>query len=97
MGITVFVPMGILDGQAAEKRSRIVESVHGWISDNRLSLRDGEHRYQCDIPEMSAVTGTQRVGAFGRLHMGKYIGHAPKCPPRQRIRSNRICIKDSLL
>ena len=35
-GITVYVPVGILDGQKSATRNVIVESIHSWIATNRL-------------------------------------------------------------
>jgi len=64
-GITVYVPVGILDGQQPAKRNSIVESIHLWIANNRLSLRDGEHRYQCEITGMPSVTLTVERKKFG--------------------------------
>lgn len=57
-GITVYVPVGILDGLKTAQRSLIVESIHSWVATNRLNLREGKHRYQCDIHGSSAITLT---------------------------------------
>src|SRR6185437_11795057 len=51
-GIIVYVPVGILDGEKPSARNVIVDSIHSWIADNRLCLRDGKHQYQCDLPGM---------------------------------------------
>jgi hypothetical protein len=55
-GITVYVPVGILDGQKPAKRNVIVKSIHSWIAKNRLNLREGEHKYPCDVPGWPPVT-----------------------------------------
>jgi hypothetical protein len=49
-GIEVYIPAGTMDGQKPAKRDLIVQSVRAWISANRLQLREGEHRYECDVP-----------------------------------------------
>lgn len=49
-GIEVYIPAGTMDGQNPRKRDLIVQSVRAWISANRLQLREGEHRYECDVP-----------------------------------------------
>ncbi len=54
-GITVYVPVGILDGQKSAARNVIVESIHSWVATNRLDLREGKHEYQCSVPGMLAV------------------------------------------
>lgn len=63
--ITVFVPVGILDGQKPEKREGIVEAIHSWIADNRLHMREGEDRYQCEIAGMPPVMLTVKRYKFG--------------------------------
>lgn len=55
-GITVYVPVGILDGKTRAEQAVIAETVHSWIANNRLDLREGEHRYQCEISGMPPVT-----------------------------------------
>ena len=57
-GIMVFVPVGILDGKKRAEQPVIAETIHSWIKDNRLELREGEHQYQCDISGMTPVTLT---------------------------------------
>jgi hypothetical protein len=64
-GITVYVPVGILDGQKPARRDAIVEAIHSWIANSRLYLREGEHRYQCDIPGMPPVTLTVKRNKSG--------------------------------
>ncbi|MGB7188683.1 MAG: hypothetical protein WBD10_00975 [Acidobacteriaceae bacterium] len=66
--ITVYVPVGILDGQKPAKRTVIVESIRSWIANNRLHLREGEHGYQCDIPGMPPVTLTVKRHKLGLPH-----------------------------
>ncbi len=65
IGITVYVPVGILDGQKPAKRNIIVESIHSWIANKRLNLREGEHKYQCDVPGLPPVTLTVKRNKFG--------------------------------
>jgi hypothetical protein len=55
-GTILYVPVGILDGQKPAKRDAIVESIHSWIARNRLQLREGIHRYECDVHGMPPVT-----------------------------------------
>ena len=71
-GTKVFVPFGILDGQKPATRNAIVESIHSWIADNRLNLREGKHPYRCDIPGMPPVTLTVERNKFrlSRPHPG---------------------------
>ena len=57
-GIIVYVPVGILDGQKPSRQNVIVDSIHSWIANNRLQLREGIHGYQCDVPGMPAFTLT---------------------------------------
>jgi hypothetical protein len=64
-GITVNVPVGILDGQKPARRNLIVGSIHSWITNNRLQLREGTHEYPCDVPGMPSVTLTVRRIRFG--------------------------------
>lgn len=47
--ISVYVPVGLLDGQKLAKRKIIVESIHTWIKETRLELREGKHQYPCDL------------------------------------------------
>jgi hypothetical protein len=63
-GITVYVPVGILDGHKRATQGVIAEAIHSWIADNRLHLREGEYRYQCDIPGMSPVTLTVKRNKY---------------------------------
>lgn len=49
-GIEVYIPAGTMNGQKPAKRQQIVESVRSWIAANRLQLREGEHRYECQVP-----------------------------------------------
>jgi len=65
IGITVYVPVGILDGQKPAKRRAIVESIHFRIANNRLNLREDEHKYQCDVPGSPPVTLTVERNKFG--------------------------------
>lgn len=67
-GITVYVPVGILDGQKPEKQDVIVKAIHSWIANNRLSLREGEHRYQCDVPGRPPVPLTVKRNKCGLPH-----------------------------
>lgn len=55
-GITVYVPVGILDGQKSARRNVIVGAIHSWIATNRLHLREGKHEYRCNVPAMPAAT-----------------------------------------
>lgn len=64
-GITVYVPVGILDGQKSAARNVIVESIHSWIATNRLDLREGKHEYQCSVPGMPTATLTVERVKFG--------------------------------
>jgi len=64
-GITVYVPVGILNGQKSARRNTIVKSIHLWIENNRLHLREGEHSYQCDVPGMPSFTLTVKRTKFG--------------------------------
>jgi hypothetical protein len=64
-GITVYVPVGILDGQVPAMQGEIVEAIHSWIENNRLSLREGKHRYQCDVPGRPPVTLTVKRNKCG--------------------------------
>jgi hypothetical protein len=64
-GTTIYVPVGILDGQKEAKRNIIVKSIHSWIADNRLHLREGTHEYQCDVPGIPPVTLTVKRHKFG--------------------------------
>ncbi len=63
-GITVYVPVGILDGQKRATQGVIAKAIHSWIANNRLYLREGEHRYQCDIPGMPPVTLTVKRNKY---------------------------------
>jgi hypothetical protein len=63
-GITVYLPVGILDGQKRATQGVIAEAIHSWIANNRLHLREGEHRYQCDIPGMPPVTLTVKRNKY---------------------------------
>ncbi|HZZ41058.1 MAG TPA: hypothetical protein VFE06_18115, partial [Acidobacteriaceae bacterium] len=66
-GIRVFVPVGLFEGQRKPaRRDNIVESVHSWIANNRLKLREGKHQYQCDVPGMAPITITVERHKFGR-------------------------------
>ncbi len=64
-GITVYVPVGILDGLKPAKQEVIVEAVRSWIEKNRLHLRDGEQTCHCDVPGGSPVTLTVQRRKFG--------------------------------
>ena len=64
-GITVYVPVGILDGQKPANRRVIIEAIRSWIADNRLDLHEGKHSNQCDIPGMPPVTLTVERRKFG--------------------------------
>ncbi len=74
-GITVFVPVGILDGRRPQMRNVIVKSIHSWIVDNRLNLLEGEHKYQCGVHGMSPVTLTAKRSTFksSRPNPGKLL------------------------
>lgn len=69
-GITVYVPVGILDGQKSAMRDMIVESIHTWIAANRLHLREGKHEYQCNVPGMPTPTLTVERVEFGHPRPG---------------------------
>lgn len=48
--IRVFVPVGTLRNQHKKvAQNAIVQSVHGWIRSNRLTLRDGASQHSCAI------------------------------------------------
>lgn len=72
-GIIVYIPVGLLDGKRSAKRKVIVESIHSWIMNNRLNLRDGKHQYQCVVPGMPPVTLTIDRKAFVRPHPGSVL------------------------
>lgn len=57
-GIEVYIPVGTMDGQKPAKRREIVESVRSWIAANRLQLREGKHRYECQVPGEPSITLT---------------------------------------
>lgn len=57
-GIEVYIPVGTMDGQKPPRRQKIVESVRSWIAANRLQLREGEHRYECQVPGEPNITLT---------------------------------------
>jgi hypothetical protein len=57
-GIEVYIPAGAMDGQKPAKRQKIVESVRSWIATNRLQLREGQHRYECEVPGEPTITLT---------------------------------------
>lgn len=57
-GIEVYIPAGTMDGQKPAKRELIVRSVRSWIEANRLQVREGEHRYECEVPGESSITLT---------------------------------------
>jgi len=48
-GITVYVPVGILGQKKPKKREATVRAIRVWIANNRLNLRDGIHKYPCDV------------------------------------------------
>jgi hypothetical protein len=64
-GITVYVPVGILDGQKPAKREAIIVAIHSWIANSRLDLREGTHECQCDLPGMPPVTLAVKRNKFG--------------------------------
>jgi hypothetical protein len=74
-GIVVYVPVGILDGQKPAKRDVIVESIHSWIANNRVNLREGTCRYLCDVPGMPPVALTVKRNTFAppRPHPGSML------------------------
>lgn len=72
-GIIVYVPVGILDGQKPAMQSVVVDSIRSWIANNRLYLRDGEHRYQCDVQGMPPVTLTVKRNKFKLPHPGSLM------------------------
>jgi len=49
-GIEVYIPAGTMNGRKPAKRDLILKSIRGWLLANRLNLREGEHRYECDVP-----------------------------------------------
>ena len=63
-GIRVYVPVGIFDGHKRATQGVISEAIHSWIANNRLQLREGEHRYQCGIPGMPPVTLTVKRNRY---------------------------------
>jgi hypothetical protein len=50
--IRVFVPVGVLQNQTKAAQDGIVESVRGWIKENRLALRYGRSEHSCGIPSV---------------------------------------------
>jgi len=67
--ISVYVPAGILNGiRKPKKQADVVNSIHSWIAENRLHLREGEHKYSCDIPGRLPVTLTVKRHVSGRPH-----------------------------
>jgi hypothetical protein len=56
--IIVYVPVGILHYQKSAQQDLIVKSIRSWIANNRLSLHEGKHEYQCDVMGMQSVTLT---------------------------------------
>ncbi len=66
-GIIIYIPVGVFDGQKPAQRNLIIESIHSWIRSNRLHLREGMHRYPCDVPGMEPVTLTVDRSKFGHL------------------------------
>jgi hypothetical protein len=70
--LTVYVPVGILNGQNPTMRRGIVESIHSWIATNRSDIRDGKHRYPCDLPgclQIELTVDRNKLGAE-RSHPG---------------------------
>ncbi len=45
----VFVPVGTLKKQPGQAREAIAGSVHNWIREKRLTLRDGTSQYDCPL------------------------------------------------
>lgn len=62
--ITVFIPVGILEGERPTKRSDIVESIRSWIASNRLTLKEGTHPYRCDVKGKTPITITVKRSKF---------------------------------
>jgi hypothetical protein len=58
VGIEVYIPVGTMDSQKPATRELIVSSVRSWIAANRLSLREGQHRYECCVMSMPSITLT---------------------------------------
>ena len=69
-GIIVYVPVGVFDGRRPAQRNVIIESIHSWIRSNRLHMREGVHRYLCDVPGMDPLTLTVDRTKFGHLQPG---------------------------
>ena len=92
-GITVYVPVGILEGQASAKRDVIVKTIHSWIADNRLALREGKHKYPCAVPGMSGVELT--------IDRRRFSHHVPNSGSilirRQQIKSDLDKVIDKAL
>jgi len=63
--ITVNVPVGVLDAKKPAERNAIVESIHSWIANNRLHLREGTYEYQCDVQGMLPVKLTVKRDKYG--------------------------------
>jgi hypothetical protein len=53
-----------MDGQKPAARDLIVRSVRAWISANRLQLREGEHRYECDVPGKPKINLTVKFNPW---------------------------------
>ena len=53
-----------MNGQKPAKRDLIVQSVRAWISANRLHLREGEHRYECDVPGQPKIKLTVKFNPW---------------------------------
>ena len=47
--IELFVPVGTLRNQPPSARAAIVQSVHGWLKANRLTLPEGNSQHSCPI------------------------------------------------
>lgn len=67
-GIEVYIPAGTMDGQKPAKRRKIMESVRSWIAANRVQLREGQHRYECQVgipAKLNAFSGWKPNGIPG--------------------------------
>src|SRR5690242_18078146 len=72
-GIEVYIPVGTVDGQKPAQRDLIVQSVRAWISANRLQLREGEHRCECDVPGKPKIALTVKFKPWREANLSPGI------------------------
>src|SRR5271166_5124832 len=49
--MTVFIPVGTLDGQKPAGREALAKALREWLRANRLALPDGVSQHRCPFPE----------------------------------------------